>query len=163
MVNADVYMQRQSPNLLKARYYQKDLRDWARFAGIEINTPSVFPVKSVTAMRGCFYALEQNLLVPYAQALFEAYWRDDRDISLDSEICACAVKAGLNPDALLSAAKSPEAKAALLANTEDLIARQGFGSPTFYVNGDDMYFGNDRLDLVEAAISRAIHGEAVTS
>jgi 2-hydroxychromene-2-carboxylate isomerase len=153
-VNADVYKQREMPNRVKSLYYQKDLADWAAHAGIKLIQPRVFPVRSVTAMRACFHAIEQDRLVPFATALFEAYWRDDRDISLDDEILACAEQAGLDGKALLSDAKAPAAKAALIANTEELIARGGFGSPTFYIDTVDMYFGNDRLELIEAALCR---------
>jgi 2-hydroxychromene-2-carboxylate isomerase len=154
-VNADVYKQREMPNPVKSSYYRKDLRDWADFAGVNIIQPSVFPVRSVTAMRACFYAIEQDRLVPFAIALFEAYWRDDKDISQNEEILACAGRAGLDGDALLTAAGSAEAKASLIANTEDLIQRGGFGSPTFFINTTDMYFGNDRLELIEAKLLAA--------
>ena len=69
-----------------------------------------------------------------------------------------AASVGLDPDALLARSETPEIKDGLRANTEALIARGGFGSPTFFVNGDDMYFGNDRLPLVEAALIRANAG-----
>ena len=153
-VNGDVYSQRANPNAIKAAYYRKDLADWARLSGLKLISPAVFPVRSVTAMRGCFYALSQDRLVPYAKALFEAYWEQDRDIGQNEVIAACAKKAGLDGPACLEAAQSPEAKACLIANTEELIARGGFGSPTYFVNHADMYFGNDRLELVEAAIRR---------
>jgi 2-hydroxychromene-2-carboxylate isomerase len=151
-VNGDVYKQRETPNPVKFAYYQKDLADWAELAGIKIIQPRVFPVRSVTAMRACFHAIEHNKLVPFAQALFEAYWRDDRDISQDDEIAQCAHHAGLDPVALLRDAKGEVAKAALLYNTEELIARGGFGSPTFYLNQIDMYFGNDRMELIGYAL-----------
>ena len=48
----------------------------------------------------------------------------------------------------------PLIKAWLRANTDELIERGGFGSPTVFVDGDDMYFGNDRLPLVAAALTR---------
>ena len=152
-VNADVYKQRAVPNPIKAAYYKKDMADWATLAGVTIRHPDVFPVKSVTAMRACFFANEQGLMVPFATALFEAYWRDNRDISQDDEIGACAALAGLDRDALLEAARSTQAKAALIANTEALMDRGGFGSPTFFLNETDMYFGNDRLELIEAALA----------
>jgi 2-hydroxychromene-2-carboxylate isomerase len=154
-VNEDVYKQREMPNPVKFSYYRKDLADWAAFAGIKIIQPRVFPVRSVTAMRACFYAIAHDRLVPYATALFEAYWGEDRDISLESEILACAHRAGLDGQSLWADANAPEAKAALIANTEELIARGGFGSPTLYINGTDMYFGNDRLELIEHALRRA--------
>jgi len=153
-VNGDVYSQRANPNPIKAAYYRKDLADWARLAGVKLISPTVFPVRSVTAMRGCFYAMTQDRLVPYAKALFEAYWEQDRDIGQNGVIAACAEQAGLDGMACLEAAASLEAKARLIANTEELIARGGFGSPTYFVNHDDMFFGNDRLELVEAAIRR---------
>ena len=43
-------------------------------------------------------------------------------------------------------------KAKLRSNTEELIARGGYGSPTIFIDGNDMYFGNDQLPLVEAAL-----------
>lgn len=154
-VNQAVYEMRANPVPAKARYSAKDLQDWARLVGVEIHWPSVFPVRSVTAMRGCFHALEHGQLVPYARALFEAYWGRDRDIGQAGEIAACAVAAGLDPDALLAAAAGAGAKAALLDNTEELMARGGFGSPTIFINGSDMYFGNDRMELIAAALERA--------
>jgi 2-hydroxychromene-2-carboxylate isomerase len=157
-VNADVYKQREMPNPVKAAYYQKDLGDWAALAGVTLIKPRVFPVRSVTAMRGCFYAMEAGRLVSYAIALFEAYWRDDQDISQDNIISDCAQRAGLDGKALLAHANAPEAKALLIANTEELIGRGGFGSPTFFVDGTDMYFGNDRLELIEAALQQKRRG-----
>ena len=56
--------------------------------------------------------------------------------------------------AFLARIEDPAIKARLKANTDELIARGGFGSPTMFVNGEDMYFGNDRLPLVEAALAR---------
>jgi 2-hydroxychromene-2-carboxylate isomerase len=151
-VNEDVYKQRETPNPVKSSYYRKDLKDWADFVGIKLIQPSIFPVRAVTAMRACFHAIEKDRLIFFAQALFEAYWQHDRDISLESEIYACAQRAGLNGDDLLADAASPQAKAALIANTEDLIQRGGFGSPTFFINTTDMYFGNDRMELIEAKL-----------
>ena len=45
--------------------------------------------------------------------------------------------------------KTPEAKERLISNTQELMDRGGFGSPTFFLNEDDMYFGNDRIQLLE--------------
>ena len=111
-------------------------------------------------MRGCCFASAQDRLIPFATALFEAYWLNDRDISQDFEIALCAQRAGLDGDALLEAAKSEEAKAQLIENTQELIDRGGFGSPTFFLNTTDMYFGNDRLELIEAALRRLGHSES---
>ncbi len=147
-VNDSVYEQRANPTPAKLRYYAKDLADWARNYGIRIGSPSVFPVNSVKAMRGAFVALEHDLLVPYARAVFEAYWGDDVDISQDSAITAIADRVGIESAELLEKIRQPVYKARLRDNTDELIARGGFGSPTMFLNTDDMYFGNDRLGLL---------------
>lgn len=153
-VNPSVYESRQKPVPAKARYAAKDLRDWARYVGIEIGSPPVFPVNSVKVMRGAFFAIEQGRLVPYARSAFRRYWGELADISQDEEVRGIAAAAGLDPDALMARIAMPEYKAQLRATTDELIARGGFGSPTLFVNGDDMYFGNDRLPLVAAALAR---------
>ena len=151
-VNESVYQARANPHPVKQRYYLKDLQDWARFVGIKIGQPSVFPVNSVRAMRGALYAKEQGRLHEYALAVFGAYWSDLKDISQPDEIRNCAELAGLDGDALFAAANTDNYKAMLRDTTQELIDRGGFGSPTIFIDGEDMYFGNDRLELIRAKL-----------
>ena len=157
-VNRDVYDRRANPDPRKASYYEKDLQDWARLAGIRIGKPPVFPVRAVAAMRCVLAADEKGKLLPFARALFEAYWGDLKDISQEEVLAGAAKSVGLDPASLLARSTEPDIKETLRANTDALIARGGFGSPTLFVNGNDMYFGNDRLPLVEAALKRAAGG-----
>jgi len=154
-VNESVYEQRANPHPVKARYYLKDLQDWAGYCGIRIGQPPVFPVRAVTVMRGAIHALDKGKVVDYSRTAFEAYWGDLKDISqpeILQEICATV---GLDWDAYQAAVSSDGVKDRLRANTEEVIERGGFGSPTMFVNKTDMYFGNDRLELVEAALKAA--------
>ncbi|MGH7022181.1 MAG: 2-hydroxychromene-2-carboxylate isomerase [Caulobacteraceae bacterium] len=154
-VNPSVYQSRATPVPDKARYMLKDIQDWARASGLKIIfPPTVFPVNSVKAMRACLVVEPEGKLVDFARAVFEAYWSRDEDVSQDAILQAICARAGVGADVLERAAQ-PEIKAALKANTDELIARGGFGSPTLFVNGEDMYFGNDRLELVRAALMRA--------
>jgi 2-hydroxychromene-2-carboxylate isomerase len=151
-VNRSVYAQRENPVPAKARYYLKDLQDWAGHYGIRIGSPAVFPVNSVKAMRGCFVALEAGCLPAYARAVFETYWGDLEDISHDAVLDRIGRRVGLDPADFFAKISAQPYKDKLRANTDELIARGGFGSPTMFVDGDDMYFGNDRLVLVRAAL-----------
>jgi len=151
-VNPTVYEQRRNPVPVKFRYYAKDLQDWARYCGIAIGTPAVFPVNSVKAMRGCFVAERANCLPAFARAVFESYWGAGEDISQPEVLAPIVSKLGLDPEAFFEEIAQPETKQRLRDNTEELAERGGFGSPSFFVDGDDMYFGNDRLVLVEAAL-----------
>lgn len=159
-VNPSVYATREKPVPAKADYQRKDLQDWARFVGLEIGSPPVFPVNSVKAMRGAFHALEQNCLVPYARAVFKRYWTLLEDISQDDVLALAVAEAGLERTAFFDAIAQQSCKDRLRKTTEQLIARGGFGSPTFFLDGDDMYFGNDRVDLIgwkiEQATTRAV-------
>lgn len=150
-VNPSVYEGRRSPVPAKARYMGKDLQDWARLQGLSIRfPPAIFPVNSVKVMRACCWLGQE--CVPFARAAFRAYWTDDRDIADDGVIAGLADAAGVDPDALFAAIADDAVKAQLRANTDELIARGGFGSPTIFVGGDDMYFGNDRMPLIRAAV-----------
>ena len=152
-VNPSVYKTREAPVPAKDAYQTKDIADWARYSGIAIRwRPSIFPINSVRSMRGCIDADEAGVVVLYARLVFEAYWRDDRDITQDAVLAEIATAVGLDPAAHLAAIDRPDTKQRLRDNTDELVRRGGFGSPTIFVNGDDMYFGNDRLPLVRTAI-----------
>lgn len=155
-VNPSVYEQRQTPVPLKARYMIKDLNDWARLAGLKIKMPpSVFPVNSVKVMRGCIWLEPQGKLVAFATAAFEAYWSRDEDISQDEVIGKLCDQVGVARAPFLAGIGEQRIKDQLKLNTDEVMRRGGFGSPTIFVNDTDMYFGNDRLPLIKAALERA--------
>ena len=114
----------------------------------------MFPVNSVKAMRACIVLAPQGKLVPFARAAFETYWADNRDISKDEVLADVCAKAGVEAGPLLAAIGEQAVKDQLKANTDEVMRRGGFGSPTIFVGGDDMYFGNDRLELVRDAVVR---------
>ena len=154
-VNPSVYEFRERGVPAKQAYLRKDLQDWARRAGLVIRfPPAAFPVNSVKAMRGCLLLEPEDRLVPFATAVFEAYWTRDLDISQDAVLAELCERVGVEPARFFEGIARPEVKAALKANTDEVIARGGFGSPTIFVGGDDMYFGNDRLGLVREAVLR---------
>jgi 2-hydroxychromene-2-carboxylate isomerase len=154
-VNPGVYAARANPTKPRWDYMAKDLADWARLYGLRIAwPPSVFPVNSVRAMRGAIVAFHAGRGVEFSRAAFEAYWGEDRDLSRDEVLRDVAARAGLDGAELLARIATPEIKQRLRANTDELVARGGFGSPTIFVDGDDMYFGNDRLGLVREALRR---------
>ena len=153
-INPSVYQSRETPVPAKAAYMKKDLADWARATGIKILwPPSVFPVNSVKALRGCIWLEPQGKLVPFAQAAFKAYWSDDLDISQDTVLSDLCELVGVDPGGFFAAIADPAIKDQLKVNTEEAMRRGAFGSPTLFI-GDDMYFGNDRLPLVRAALER---------
>lgn len=155
-VNPGVYAAREQSDNRKLQHSWKVLNDWAALAGVEMNFPSQWhPAKSVNAMRFCC-VLEGNdaALRDFARAAFERYFGAQENLDDPDVLVAAAISVGLEGDALRQAAGSDEVKAQLRANTEELVARGGYGSPTMFVDGTDMYFGNDQLPLVEARLTK---------
>ena len=132
----------------------KVLKDWAAWTGVELNFPNQYhPAKSVNAMRMAT-ALEQDqeALRAFAKAAFEGFIGRGENLDDPDVLQGFADAAGLDGAAIRAASTTDEVKARLRANTDELIARGGYGSPTMFVDGNDMYFGNDQLPLVEMAL-----------
>ncbi len=170
-VNGSVYENRANPVPAKQAYYQKDLADWARLAGVAIGQPPVFPVNSVRVMRGAFLALAEGCLESYALAAFRQYWGELADISQPDVIDRIVAAAGMDRGTFWDNVESPPYKDMLRTHTDALIARGGFGSPTFFAgpfaadptnpgeaaNPDrEMFFGNDRIPLLEARVRELV-------
>jgi 2-hydroxychromene-2-carboxylate isomerase len=152
-----MYETRAKPVAAKQAYMLKDLADWAREAELKIKMPpTVFPVNAVKSMRGCCWVQEQapDKLVPYATAVFETYWGDDQDVSQDAVLTKICEQVGIDPKAFFAGIGAQAIKDKLKSNTDEAIRRGAFGSPTIYHDQTDMYFGNDRLPLLRAAILR---------
>ena len=155
-VNQSVYAAREASDNRKLKHSWKVLNDWAKLAEVEMNFPSQWhPAKSVNAMRFCC-ALEddQMALRRFASAAFESYFGSQENLDDPAVLAAVADSVGLKGVAVMAASQTDAIKVRLRTNTEELIARGGYGSPSIFVDGDDMYFGNDQLPLVEAALKR---------
>lgn len=156
-VNQAVYAARGDPGNARLRQSFSWLKEWAALAGLPMNFPSQYhPLKSVVAMRHCC-ALEddQEALARFAEAAFDAYFREQRNIDDPAELAAIADSVGLDGAALNERASAQEAKDRLRANTEEAIGRGAFGSPTIFVDGAHIYWGNDQLPLVRARLLAA--------
>ena len=155
LVNQDVYQFREKPNPLKLAYSNHDLNLWVKIRKTEIFIPKIFPINSVNAMRGCLFAITKNRLPEFAEQVFKSYWSKGSDISKVNLLQDIAKKLNLNPLDFKNYIESFEAKELLIKNTEELIRRGGFGSPTLYYN-KHMFFGNDRLSLFEESYQNGL-------
>ena len=155
--NPSVYQARETPVPAKQAYSQKVLQDWANLAGLRINfPPSVFPVNSVKAMRACVWLTDDQNMLPFARAVFDAYFGRDEDISRDDVLSGICEKLNIDTATMFRAISEQSIKNELRKNTDELVERGGFGSPTMFVDRTDMYFGNDSLPLVRAALARKV-------
>ena len=129
-------------------YSQKDMADWAVERNIQFNWPKIFPINSVKSMRGSFYFLDKNQNIEeYLEKVFKAYWTEGKDISSNDCLKDIVTSLSASADDFMEFIDLPETKKRLVDNTQELMDRNGFGSPTFFLDTDDMYFGNDRIQL----------------
>ncbi len=154
-VNQAVYATRENKDTPRMRHTAQVLHDWAAWTGVKLKFPTPFhPGKGVHAMRMAT-ALEDNQLqlIEFARAAFESYFLRGENIDDPEQLVAVADSAGLDGAALRAASQTDPIKLRLRTSTDELIARGGFGSPTVFVDRDQMFFGNDELPLVEFALN----------
>lgn len=156
-VNPSVYAAREAVDNPKLKHSWRVMKDWAALAGIEMNFPSAYhPAKSIHAMRmACTLDDDQAALKKFTKAAFESYFGAQENLDDPDVLVAVANKVGLDGEAMRARAQTDEVKALLRANTDEVIARGGYGSPTIFVDTTKMYFGNDQLPLVEFALNRS--------
>ncbi len=132
----------------KQKYYYDDMLRWAQHWGVPFKFPSRFPTNSLKAMR-IYLALPEERRGAYREKVFRAYWADDRDIA-DEAVLAEAI----GPDAaeVFARAQTPEVKKSLVDATQRAIDAGVFGAPTWVIDGKDLYWGQDRIVLVERAL-----------
>jgi 2-hydroxychromene-2-carboxylate isomerase len=138
----------------KLDYEQKEMERFiARHSLTAFKFNPHFPVNTLTLVRGAVAAASDDVLEHYIEAGLAAMWESGLKMD-DPEVYVQAMNdAGLDGKRLLERTQEPEVKAQLISNTEQAVARGAFGIPTFFV-GDEMFFGKDRLEQVEAELRR---------
>ncbi len=133
----------------KRQHVDDDLYRWAAYWGVPFEFPSRFPTRSLDALR-VWLALPEAQRAYFQASVFRAYWAEDKDITDRSVLAACIGDPSI-VQRTLQRASSDDVKHELRASTEAAVARGVFGVPTFVV-GDDLFWGQDRLELVEEAL-----------
>ena len=139
----------------KGRYMIRDLARYAERYGVPMRFNPHFPINTLSLMRllVAVQLHQPERLDDALQALFQATWVDGVNMGDPARVAEVLAAAGLDAAALQQQIGEPAVKEALKATTEEAVRRGVFGAPTCFV-GDDMYFGQDRLEFVREALSR---------
>jgi 2-hydroxychromene-2-carboxylate isomerase len=135
----------------KGAWVNADMQRWAKRYGVEVRMNPHFPVNTVLTMRAALVVLEGGGFPAFHKAVFSAMWKEGVNVGDAEGLRGVLEKCGLDAAAVLERCGEPEIKDALRRNTEEAVERGAFGAPTFFV-GDQMFWGNDRLDFVEEAL-----------
>ena len=134
----------------KGRYVAVDLMRFAARDGVPFASNPHFPINTTRLIRAATALRGDPGYARYVDFAFDAMWHFPRNLGDPAEMAAVLTNAGFDAEAVVARAASPEVKDALRATTDVAIARGVFGAPTMFV-GDEMWFGQDRVDWVEAA------------
>ncbi len=141
----------------KGNYQARDIQRWARRYGLPMRFPEPFPFRTLKTMRAAMWCAGNGSLDAFTREAFILFWEEDgapkglEASDEDGPLREVARRAGLDAGELLAGAASDEAKEALKGATAGAAERGVFATPTFFV-GDEMFWGNDRLDFVAEAL-----------
>ncbi len=149
---------------VKGRYMWRDLARVCAREGLPLRQPSAFPRGSLLAARVTCAAADEPWVGAFVRGIYTANFVEDRAIGEAAVVADVLHRLGIEPDPWLARATAPDVKDRLRAQTDEAIARGLFGAPAVTV-GDELFWGNDRLDeaiaLARGAGTDADRQEAV--
>ncbi len=137
----------------KGRWMNGDIARWAKRYGVTFRFNPHFPINTLTLMRGAtgLQMRHPEQLARYLEVVERAMWETPKNLGDPAVLAATLAEAGFDAEAFAALVADPEVKARLVATTEEAVRRGVFGAPTFFV-GDEMFFGQDRLEFVREAV-----------
>ena len=133
----------------KGKYMGRDIARCAARYGEPYHSNPHFPVNTLNVMRGAVAAQQDGVLKSYMDAVYRAVWVDQKNTADPEVFAQVLVTAGLDAENFAERIQDPAIKDGLKSNTQEAVERGVFGAPTMFV-GEEMFFGQDRLDYVEA-------------
>ena len=131
----------------KFKYNAVDAIRWSAHYGVPMKINPFFPLSTVRVMRGAVAAQSAGCFPAYHANMFRAMWTDGVNLGDPKIVKPMFTRLGMDPDVV----ERDDVKDKLRANTDEAVARGAFGAPTFFV-GDAMFWGNDRMHFIEAAL-----------
>ncbi|QVM94618.1 2-hydroxychromene-2-carboxylate isomerase [Pseudomonas sp. B21-012] len=138
----------------KARHVFVDFQRYAKRYGVTLALPPGFPINTLGLMRGtvAVQRYQPERFEAYLNAMFTALWVRQRNLADPQVLAAVLQEAGFDPEQYQAWSAEPEVKAALKDATEEAVRRGVFGAPSCFV-GEQMFFGQDRLEFVVEALA----------
>lgn len=137
----------------RVAWFRQDIADHAELLGVPLRYHPHYPLRNSRALRACLLADDEGKAEAFLRRVLTGYWAEQADISDLDQLARWGTEVGLDPEQVKAAAQSEAFKQRLDDNTAEAIARGVFGVPTVDT-GSRLYFGFDRLDLLDNHISR---------
>jgi len=137
----------------KGRYMFQDLDRFAKRYGVQLRFNPHFPINTLILMRAVtgMQMRQPQRFAEFVDCLFKALWVEGRNLNDPQTVAAVLTENGFDPQEIIALTNDESVKAALKENTEAAIKRGVFGAPSMFI-GDQLFFGQDRLDFLEEAL-----------
>jgi 2-hydroxychromene-2-carboxylate isomerase len=134
----------------KGRYMFEDLDRYAKRYGVPLKFNPHFPINTLMLMRAVtgIQLRQPERFQAFIDCLFTALWIDGRSLDEPATVAAALSEHGFDPQEVLALTHDESVKAKLKDNTETAVKRGVFGAPSMFI-GNQLFFGQDRLDFVE--------------
>jgi len=139
----------------KGKYMLDDLNTWAAFYNVPFVFPAIFPVNSLVPMRAAVAADQLGKGKAFGRAIMHLYWAEGKDPGEPGNLEKVIDSLDVSADHITQMIQTPEIKETLKQNCQEAVNRGAFGAPTFFV-GEKMFWGNDRLMVLEAYLKGQI-------
>ena len=138
-------------NKYKMKNMQSDCELVAKKNNIFFKWNLKFPINSLSIMRG-YLTINDNQKEEYLNIVFDAYWKDNLDLSSESELSKLLKILNIDSEIFFEKIKHHSIKDNLKELTSDAFKKEVFGAPTFIVN-NKIFWGQDRLEYALEELS----------
>ena len=136
----------------KGKYMMVDLQRFADKYKVPYKRNPYFPVNTLSLMRGAVSYQEDGDFLKYVNVMFKNMWIEPKNLNDDEVLKKVLIDNNFDADDFIKRISDQNTKNKLISNTENAVKKGAFGAPTIFV-GDEMFFGQDRMEFIEDYIN----------
>ncbi|MCH8884785.1 MAG: 2-hydroxychromene-2-carboxylate isomerase [SAR324 cluster bacterium] len=139
----------------KSDYLLQDLQNLSEAYGAPYKPRTDFIIRSILALRATLCIPDGPERAKAVHGLFHGAWGEDLDLNQPEVVAGLLDKAGFEGAKLVERTQEPEIKHQLKANTDEAVQRGAFGAPTMFIDSGRMFWGHDRIDVLDHFLGQA--------
>ena len=136
----------------KGKYMMVDLQRYADKYKVPYKRNPHFPVNTLSLMRGAVSYQEDGDFLKYVNVIFQNMWVNPKNLNDHEVLEKVLMENNFDIDDFMKRISDQNIKNKLISNTENAVKKGAFGAPTIFI-GDEMFFGQDRMEFVENSIN----------